>query len=118
CEAPFETVNTVDGLADAFVSVKLPVDAVLVKVNVRLAFTAPLARVSVTLFAFAFAESPIVIVGSVVDKGKLLKVAEAFSGFALVVRFSVFAGLVLVIVKAVALDVGEDDQLPLPVAVT
>ena len=115
---PFETVNTVDGLVDAFVSVKLPVDAVVVKLKVRLAFTAPLARVSVTTFEFA--EFPIVMVGSLVDTGKPPKVPVAVSVVALVFRVNTFDGLtaelVTVIVGAVV-DVGAPETVPIACAV-
>src|SRR5439155_14413185 len=98
----------------------------LVRVNVPvyapLAVATPLkavpAGVKVTLLLFT--ELPIVIVGSVMDAGKKLKVPEAVSDVALVVRVNTLLGvtaeLVTVIVGAV-MDVGGAETVPIACAV-
>ena len=103
-----------------------PAGVGLVRLNVPvyapLAVATPLkavpAGVKVTLLLFA--EFPIVIVGSVLDAGKKLKVPEAVSAVALVVRVNTLDGLtaelVTVIVGAV-MDVGGPETVPIACAV-
>ena len=87
-EAPAVKASTlVPPAGRGLVRLNVP-EAAPVTVPVLTKFAAVLDRVSVTTFEFA--ESPIVIVGSVLDAGKKVKVPEAVSNVALVCRASPF----------------------------